>query len=351
MTTNLSQWHGASLHSHPVATESFASSGPVPPPYSGSVVDLPALPFPDIAQGVFEPDPSSSTLATEDSTSLYSCDDWVREPTSNACPYGNPLCPGGDECWALHPLGFETNPSSVYQSIPEAAQAISAQNTLCQPSASSGYPGSSVAEGSHLSNMRITYPPPPEPNQASARITPSLAPNQPFFSDIHASEQYTKSKTRTNNAAQSHRRKGASAKTRREKRRTPPRPSPRTKSAKPRAEDPCLPREKGSQINPPTGARTDSLEDLLSRLSPEEQYVVKERLKGTYWKHIRDGYKWKDLKSRSTLANVLSDLRKKHDVIQQILPSRQDPLAKASSSRNTQGPVEIPGNIYGLQDH
>ncbi|KAJ0128595.1 hypothetical protein BFJ63_vAg16251 [Fusarium oxysporum f. sp. narcissi] len=310
MTYDLSQRHGAFIHPHLSFAETFEPSGPVLLPHSGFVANVPALPSQDVAQIVFGPDLSSSTLPIENSTSGYPRHDWVREPTLNACPYGYPICPGGEQCLFSHPLRYPTNYGSVDQSIPETTLAMSAQNTFCQPSAPSGYPGSSDAQGNPWSNMRTTYPPPPEPNQASARTTPSLAHNQRFSSDIHTSKQYTKFTAEPQNAAQPNMRNG------------------------------------------PSAARNDSLEDILSRLSPKKQYIINERLKGKQWDDIRKGYKWRDLKSTSTLPNVLSDLRAKHDVINQILPSRQDPSSRASkSSRNAQRAVEILGDIYGLQNH
>ncbi|TXB98006.1 hypothetical protein FocTR4_00016996 [Fusarium oxysporum f. sp. cubense] len=276
MTYDLSQRHGAFIHPHLSFAENFEPSGPVLPPHSGFVANVPALPSQDVAQIVFGPDLSSSTLPIENSTSGYPRHNWVREPTLNACPY------------------------------------VRAKKEFLQErvDAPSGYPGSSDAQGNPWSNMRTTYPSPPEPNQASAQTTPSLAQNQRFSSDVHIPKQYTKFTAEPQNAAQPNMRNG------------------------------------------PSAARNDSLEDVLSRLSPKKQYIINERLKGKQWDDIRKGYKWRDLKSTSTLPNALRDLRAKHDVINQILPSRQDPSSRASkSSRNAQRAVEILGDINGLQNH
>ncbi|KAF5240868.1 hypothetical protein FANTH_9389 [Fusarium anthophilum] len=345
MTTNLSERHGASIHSRFIPTEPFLSSGGSS---SASGVNFPELSLQGLAQlGL---DPSSSILPTENNTPAFSFDNWVSELLPNAYPYGYRSRRSPNQSSFSHPLCYPTKSTSVDQLIAESTLPMPPQNAFCQPFASSEYPDSFGANVNEWSDLSITYRPPPENNQASARPTPSLAESQGHFPSVHDLEPYIKSRTETKNDTQPNRRNRASATTRRGKRRTPPRPSPRAGSARQRPEDPCLLRKKGSQTNPPTGARTDSLEDIISDLPPKEQYVVRERLKGTTWEKIREGYKRKDLKSSSTLANVLDGLRRKNVVIAQILPSRQRPSSKASkSSRNARGAVEIMGRINRLQ--
>jgi hypothetical protein len=106
-----------------------------------------------------------------------------------------------------------------------------------------------------------------------------------------------------------------------------------------------------TESNPSTRPGLELYESIMGRLSPSEQYVVEMKLEGKTFEEIRQGYKWKEFKSASSINAILNDLRARYDAISQLLPSKQYKSRSPKRPSNTNRVVGIVSDVYGQQNH
>jgi hypothetical protein len=90
------------------------------------------------------------------------------------------------------------------------------------------------------------------------------------------------------------------------------------------------------QSDASTGPDSHTIHINLASLSPPEQYIVRERLKGKTWYEIRSIFirQWGDIKIHA-LREMLKTLRNRYCIIEYILPSRQHQSSTDSQSIRT----------------
>ncbi|KPA39459.1 hypothetical protein FLAG1_07679 [Fusarium langsethiae] len=114
---------------------------------------------------------------------------------------------------------------------------------------------------------------------------------------------------------------------------------------------PSLSSQSSTESIPATRPGIESYESVMSRLEPNEQYVVDMKLRGKTYEEIRKGYKWKHFKSASSINAILNELRERHDVISQLLPAKQYKLRSPKYRKKANPVVGIVPDVYGQQNY